>query len=239
MENLAPSRLLKTRQGTIAVGIAAAVLAAILLLVYLSHYRSSVKGSTEPVTVLVSKRLIPKGTSGETLAKANLFVTTTIPKGQLKIGAISDPAVLNGTIVASDIYPNQQLTSSEFTTPTVGALASQLSGAWRAIALPSLDSAHGLTSDVQRGDHIDVYAQVNGTLGLVLPNVLVLATPTQGSTGAAAVSGNYILRVPTSKAPRFAYAGQNGSLWLVLRPAKGARTTPPVLETNAGFFGGR
>jgi Flp pilus assembly protein CpaB len=239
VENLAPSRLLKTRQGTIAVGIAAAVLAAILLLVYLSHYRSSVKGSTEPVAVLVAKRLIPKGTSGETLAKANLFITTTIPKGQLKIGAISDPAVLNGTVVASDIYPRQQLTSSDFVTPTVGALASQLSGAWRAIALPSLDSAHGLMSDIQRGDHIDVYAQVNGTLGLVLPNVLVLATPTQGSTGAAAVSGNYILRVPTSKAPRFAYAGQNGTFWLVLRPAKGARATPPVLETNAGFFGGR
>ena len=41
MENLAPGRLLKTRQGTIAIGVAAAVLAAILLLVYLSHYRSS------------------------------------------------------------------------------------------------------------------------------------------------------------------------------------------------------
>jgi hypothetical protein len=64
VENLAPSRLLKTRQGTIVVGVAAAVLAAILLLVYLSHYRSSVKGSTEPVTVLVAQSLIPKGTSG-------------------------------------------------------------------------------------------------------------------------------------------------------------------------------
>jgi Flp pilus assembly protein CpaB len=239
VENLAPSRLLKTRQGTIAIGVAAAVLAAILLLVYLSHYRSSVKGSTEPVTVLVAKRLIPSGTSGESLANNNLFVVTTIPKGQLKVGAISDPAVLKGTVVATDIYPRAQLTTSEFTTPTVGALASQLSGAWRAIALPTLDAAHGLSSDIQRGDHVDVYAQVNGTLGLVLPDVLVLATPTVGSTGAAAVSGNFILRVPTSKAPRFAYAGQNGTFWLVLRPAKGARTTPPILETSGNVFGGR
>ena len=107
MENLAPSRLLKTRQGTIVVGVAAAVLAAILLLVYLSHYRSSVKGSTEPVTVLVAKRLIPKGTSGNSVAAQNLFVVTTIPKGQLKLGAISDPAVLQGTVAAADIYPNR------------------------------------------------------------------------------------------------------------------------------------
>src|SRR5438552_14528283 len=77
VENLAPSRLLKTRQGTIVVGVAAAVLAAILLLVYLSHYRNSVKGSTEPLTVLVAKRLMPKGTSGATLATKNLFVVTT------------------------------------------------------------------------------------------------------------------------------------------------------------------
>ena len=83
MENLAPSRLLKTRQGTIVVGVAAAVLAAILLLVYLSHYRSSVKGSTEPVTVLVAKRLIPKGTTGASIAAQNLFVVTTLPKGGL------------------------------------------------------------------------------------------------------------------------------------------------------------
>src|SRR6266536_2086461 len=82
VEHLAPSRLLKTRQGTIAIGVAAAVLAAILLLVYLSHYRSSVKGSTEPVTVLVAKSLIPKGTSGSSVAANNLFVVTTIPKGQ-------------------------------------------------------------------------------------------------------------------------------------------------------------
>jgi Flp pilus assembly protein CpaB len=239
VENLAPSRLLKTRQGTIVVGVAAAVLAAILLLVYLSHYRSSVKGSTEPVTVLVAKRLIPSGTSGEALAQKNLFVTTTIPKGQLKLGAISDPALLKGRVVATDIYPREQLTTAAFTTPTVGALASQLSGAWRAIALPTLDAARGLTSDVQRGDHVDVYAQVSGTLGLVMPNVLVLATPTVSSTGAVAASGNYILRIPTSKAPRFAYVGQNGSYWLVLRPAKGGGTTPPVQEPSGSFFGGR
>jgi Flp pilus assembly protein CpaB len=232
VENLAPSRLLKTRQGTIAVGIAAAVLAAILLLVYLSNYRNSVKGSTEPVTVLVARSLIPKGTTGASLATKNLFIVTTIPKGQLKFGAVSDPAVLRGTIAAADIYPQQQLTTADFTAASVGALAAQLTGTWRAVALPTLDAAHGLAPDVQAGDHVDVYAQVNGTVGLVLSNVLVLASPTQATAGSTApVTGNYILRVPTAKAPRFAYVGQNGSIWLVLRPGHGARATQPAFVT--------
>ena len=240
MENLAPSRLLKTRQGTIVVGVAAAVLAAILLLVYLSHYRSSVKGSTEPVTVLVAKRLIPKGTSGSSIAAQNLFVVTTIPKGQLKLAAINDPAVLQGRVAAADIYPSQQLTTSDFTTRTVGALAAQLTGRWRAISLPTLDAAHGLSPDVQAGDHVDVYAQVQGALGLVLPNVLVLVSPTQATTGSSApVSGNYILRVPSRLAARFAYIGDNGKFWLVLRPATKPSATLPTLQPSKLFFGGR
>ena len=238
MENLAPSRLLKTRQGTIVVGVAAAVLAAILLLVYLSHYRSSVKGSTEPVTVLVAKRLIPKGTSGNSIAEQNLFVVTTIPKGQLKIGAISDPAVLQGTVTAADVYPNQQLTTSDFTTKSVGALASQLTGRWRAISLPTLDAAHGLSPDVQAGDHVDVYAQVRNITGLVMSDVLVLASPT-AATGSAPASGNYIIRIPSSRAAKFAYIGQNGAYWLVLRPAVKALPTPPTLAPTANLFGGR
>ena len=239
MENLAPSRLLKTRQGTIVIGIAAAVLAAILLLVYLSHYRSSVKGSTEAVTVLVAKSLIPKGTTGASLATRNLFVVTTIPKGQLKLGAISDPGVLRGTVAAADIFPRQQLTTADFRTASVGALAAQLSGGWRAIALPALDAAHGLTPDVQPGDHVDIYAQLSGSLGLVMSNVLVLASPTQASAGSTApVSGNYILRVPSSKAARFAYIGQNGAFWLVLRPAGKARPTRPALEPSRNILGG-
>jgi Flp pilus assembly protein CpaB len=238
VENLAPSRLLKTRQGTIVVGVAAAVLAAILLLVYLSHYRSSVKGSTEPVTVLVAKRLIAKGTSGTSIAEQNLFNVTTIPKGQLKLGAISDPAVLQGTVAEADIYPNQQLTTNDFTTKTVGALASQLTGRWRAISLPTLDAAHGLSPDVQAGDHVDVYAQVRSVTGLVMSDVLVLASPT-AATGSAPASGNYILRIPSSRAAKFAYIGQNGNYWLVLRPAVKALPTPPTLAPTANLFGGR
>ena len=248
MENLIPSRLLKTRQGTIAVGIGAAVLAAILLLVYLRNYRSSVKGSSEPVTVLVAKRLIPKGTSGAAIANKNLYSVTTIPKGELKLGALSDSASLRGTVAANDIYPSQQLTQADFTASSAGALASQLNKTERAIALPSLDAEHGLIGNVQAGDHVDVYGQLDGayspagqnvkTLATVLQDVTVLSAPGAATPGAA-VSGNYILKVPSDEAPRIAYMAQNGTLWLVLRPATGARGSHPAFVTDLNVFAGR
>jgi Flp pilus assembly protein CpaB len=115
----------------------------------------------------------------------------------------------------------------------------QLTGGWRAIGLPALDAARGLSPDIQAGDHVDVYAQLQGRLGLLLPNVLVLVSPTQATAGSSApISGTYIVRVPTSKAAKFAYVGQNGSFWLVLRPANKALPTPPALEPNNNILGG-
>jgi Flp pilus assembly protein CpaB len=239
VENSLPSRLLKTRQGTIAVGIAAAVLAAILLLVYLSHYRSSVKGSTEDVTVLVAKSLIPKGTSGSVLATRDLFEATTVPKSQLKDGAVTDPALLRGRTAVNDIYPSQQLTTADFTTSTATGLSTQISGSMRAVSIP-LDPAHGVSNQVHTGDHVDVYFQQNngGVMGLLMPNVLVLSTP--GATPAGGTStGNFVLQTSSQDAPRLAFASDNGKIWFALRPQAGARPTPPVFATSQNIYRGR
>ena len=208
MERLLPRDMLKTRNGTIAVGVGALVLATILLLVYLSHYRSSVNSSSGPATVLVAKRFIAKGTTSAALAKSGLFQVTAIPKGELKEGAVSDPAVLQGEVAVNDVYPGQQLTIADFgVTTTSGALSAELSGSWRAIAI-SLDATHGIIPQAQTGDRVDIYAQSNGAMGLVVPNVLVLQAPNQTASGVAEAptSGNYIFRVPTGDAARLAYA---------------------------------
>jgi flagella basal body P-ring formation protein FlgA len=78
-------------------------------------FHGSRSSSTEPGTVLVAKRLIPKGTSGSSIAAQNLFVVVTIPKEQIAPRGISDPAVLQGRVAAGDIYPNEQLAMSHFT----------------------------------------------------------------------------------------------------------------------------
>ena len=82
MENISSSKLFTTRQGTVLLGVIAAVIAAIALLVYLNHYRSSVNAT---VQVLVAKKTIPQGTSGDVLAKSTGFYEVAqIPKGQLE-----------------------------------------------------------------------------------------------------------------------------------------------------------
>ena len=79
-------------------------------------FHGSKSSSTELGTVLVAKRLILKGTSGRSIAAQNLFVVRTVPKAQMAPTAISDPALLQRRVAAGDIYQNQQLATSDFTT---------------------------------------------------------------------------------------------------------------------------
>src|SRR5215208_366588 len=182
MENLLPKGMLGTPRRTLVAGVAALVVATILLLAYLSHYRSSIKSENANITVLRAKVFIPAGTTALALARQGLFEVASLPKDQLKDGAVTDAGALQGEVALSDIYPGQQLTTAEFgTTATSSALSGSSyllgtkgnTGTWRAIAIP-LDTSHGLSPQTKTGDHVDVYANMNGTLGLLMSNVLVL-----------------------------------------------------------------
>jgi pilus assembly protein CpaB len=248
VENLLPKGMLGTPRRTLVAGIAALVLATILLLVYLSHYRSSVQSENANVPVLQAKVFIPKGTTALELARRGLFEVTSIPKSALKEGAVTDAGVLHGEVALSDIYPGQQLTAAEFgTSATSSALSGSTdllgtgtkTGTWRAIAV-DLDTQHGLAPQTQTGDHVDVYVNMGGTLDLLMPNVLVLAAPNQVATGTSApTSSDYILRVPTRLAPRFAFASDSGKVWFVLRPQKGAQSSGSGPVNAGNFFAGR
>jgi Flp pilus assembly protein CpaB len=240
VENLLPRGMLGTPRRAVIAGVLALVLATVLLLVYLKNYRSSVKSSNASVAVLVAKSFIPKGTTALALAKSGLFEVTVLPKDQLKTGAVTDAAVLRGQVALDDVYPGQQLTVTDFgVSATSNALSGVLTGTWRAMSIP-LDTAHGVSPQTQTGDHVDVYVQVNGVMGLLLQNVLVLAAPNQVAAGTAApTSGNYILRVPTGYAPRFAFAAENGTIWLALRGQKGVPPIRQAFVTGSNVFGGR
>ncbi len=84
-------RLISTRRGSLYLAAGAAVLAGILILVYLNQYRDNLKSGTTPVTVLVAKQAIPKGTSGSTVASKALFTAATIREGQLRDGRAERP----------------------------------------------------------------------------------------------------------------------------------------------------
>jgi pilus assembly protein CpaB len=153
-------RLLSTRGGTIALSIMAAVLAAVILVAYLNRYRDSVKQSGVPMTVLVANQLIEKGTSGRVIASEDLYKTTTMPKGEVAEGAITDPDALKGSIAAADVFPGEQLTRAKFSASESGSLSNEITGDQRVMTLP-FDAAHGMIGQLEPGDRIDVYAGFN------------------------------------------------------------------------------
>ena len=220
--------LFTTRRGSLLVGAAAAVLAGIILLAYLHQYRNSVNSATAPVSVLVAKNLIQKGTPGDIIGTSSQFQVASVPKGQLQVGALTDPAALSGRVAVTDIYPGQQLTAAYFAFAPPGTLQTKISGSDRAIAV-QIDAEHGMVGQIGAGDHIDIFVGVNrlGSGGsqpiikLLMDDITVLRAPV--GTG----SGLYTLRATGRQAAVLAYASDNGKLWFVLRPASGAKTVNP------------
>ena len=138
---------LSSRRAAILLSIAALAIAAILLIVYVQSYRNSVSGENAPTSVIVAKSLIPAGTSGTIIATKQQYQATTLPQKDIKVGAISDPAYINGRVAVADIVPGQQLTTADFTVPTTTAVTTKITGKQRAISV-SVDNVHGSLSQL-------------------------------------------------------------------------------------------
>ena len=234
-------KLLSTREGTLAFAAVAAGLAIVALLVFMHGYKSSVDAGAEPITVLVAKDQLSKGSSGDTIARKGLFQATGFKRDQVKEGAITDPASLRGKVAAQNIVPGQQLTIADFVKPNDPVL-SRLGEDQRAITVP-LDAAHGMIGQVHAGDHVDVFAgfqvQPDGAarprpvLRVLFQDVEVLAAPSAGtkSQGLAqqSQSQNLVLKVNDKQAVDLAFASDNGKLWIALRPQAGATQNKPSL----------
>jgi Flp pilus assembly protein CpaB len=218
-----------TRKGSLLFGVLAAVIAGALIVVYINRYRNSVRAQGAPVTVLVASSAIAKGTSGQAVASKQLFTVTTVRQSQLVNGAISDPSSLIGKAASQDIYAGQQLTAADFS-GSATALPSTLTGVQRAITIP-LDPAHGLISQLEAGEHVDIYAGFNviavGTNGVIQ----VLGVSGAKSGLGASGSSNVTLNVDATQAAELAFASDNGKIWLAIRPSSGATTAQPALVT--------
>jgi len=233
VENITSSKLFRTRQGTLVLGVVAAVLAAIALIAYLNHYRSSVNSGTVPVAVLVAKPLIPKGTAGDVVGSKGLYQVTNIPQKEVQAGAFTNPASLTGRVALKDIYPGQQLTESDFGAAPTG-LTGQLARSLRAVTV-ELDSPSQVGGQISVGDYVDVWALINVQKGgqtvpvakLIMQKMYVL-----NSTS----SGNVTLRATPAQAGELAFASQNDKIWLALRPTIGSLSKPPVI-TNTYLLG--
>jgi Flp pilus assembly protein CpaB len=240
-------RLISTRRGTVLIAAIAALLAGIMILVYVDRYRSTLQADGAPVTVLVARHTIQKGSSGDVIATKALYTATTIREGQLLDGAFSDPSSLRGRVAERDIYPGAQLTAADFVSAE-GALAASLTETQRVVSVP-LDAAHGLIGSISAGDHVDVYAGFNlvqlgpdarpldggqsrAVLRRIMADIEVLAVGNQKSGNITSTGAtNVQLKVDEKQAFNLAFASDNGKIWLALRPSAGAKTSPPSIVT--------
>jgi Flp pilus assembly protein CpaB len=234
-------KLLSTRRGSFYIAAVAALVAGAAILVYLNGYRHSLRTNAAPVTVLVARHAIPKGTPGSVISSKGLFTATTIRESQLREGAISDPQSLKGKVTSQEIYEGAQLTAGEFVA-TGSSLAETLTAGERIVTVP-LDSAHGLIGDISAGDHVDIYAgfnviplradgtpvaggQARALLRRIMTDIDVVAVSGTDSAAGSKTS-NVGLRVDDRQAAQLAFASDNGKVWLSLRPSTGATSTKP------------
>jgi Flp pilus assembly protein CpaB len=234
-------KLLSTRGGTIAVSAFAALVAALIFIVYLHRYQSSVDASTQPMTVLIAKSLIEKGTPGAVLGSEDLYERTTVPRDELHEGAVADPTALKGRVAIEDVYPGEQLTTGAFTASAAERVGHKLTKDQRAISVP-VDSAHGLVGHVQAGDYVDVTGSYlvdrNGervaVVKTILQDVLVLDAPAEAAragVGPATATSRITLRMTDEQAADVAFTADNGKLWISLRPKAGEVQSKPDLVT--------
>jgi Flp pilus assembly protein CpaB len=235
-------KLIATRRGTVILSIIAAIVAAGLVLVYVGRYRHSISQTGQPVTVLVAKAAIPRGTSGAIIAEKVLYTATTYRESQVLNGAFSDPSSLRGEVAVKDIAAGQQLTSADFG-PASSNIVSTITGDQRIVSIP-FGAANGVAGELQAGDHVDVYVGFNvvpiGRNGLAVPGgqsrpvvrrVLsdITVVGVGGKTSGVLASGNADIsfKVTDDQAAELQFASENGTLWLALRPSAGAKTSPP------------
>jgi Flp pilus assembly protein CpaB len=219
---------MSSRGWAIALGVGAIVLAAVLLVVYLDRYRARVGGANLPTPVLVAKQVIRQGTPGSVIQTQVMYTATELPRKEVELGAISDPASLAGRAAAVEIFPGTQLTDAHFAASSDASIDSQLRGPERALSI-SIDNVHGSLSQIQAGDFVDIYSSASGKVCLFRPNVKILAIPT--TTGPSG-TGNLVLRMHTKDAAAFAFAADNTQLTFVLRPVAGGK---PSAASCAGL----
>ena len=226
MENIMSSKLFRTRQGTILLGVVAAVLAAIALIVYLNHYKSSAAPAT--VEVLVAKHAIPQNTSGDVVASAGMYELKPYPQDQVASGAFTQPSQLENTFANTAINPGEQLVASDFGQSS--SISTALGRGQRAVVVP-LDSPGQVGGQIAAGDSVDVYALISTASGApvvkeILQNMKVLNTDTDG---------NVTLIATPKEAGQLIFASGNDKIWLTLRPPRGSLAkSPPITSNNLG-----
>src|SRR3954454_6612472 len=217
---------LSSRGGTLLIAALLSLLAGAALLVFLRQYRDDVT-SSDSARVVVAVSLVPKGTTVDVILEKRMYRVAKIRAEDLRDAAVTDPADLKGLAATNDISPGHQLTLGDFS-DAGDHVGTRLADYERAITVP-VDRAHGLVGKIGAGDRVDVITTTgSGAGGVTIATraargALVLAVPDGDGSGDAGADEQVTIRVSDQQAATIAGAADGGKVWLVLRPAVGAR----------------
>jgi Flp pilus assembly protein CpaB len=176
------------RARNILIAVALAAVAALLTSFYVTSYKRHVQRGEDHVTVLVAKRDINPGTTGEDAAK--LLVSEDVPRKMREqiAGAITKPDQLAGLVATQRTQQGQVVTTRSFGTQAELGVRAQLKGTMRAVALWG-DSTQLLAGTLKAGDHVDfVDAIQDGASRVFIRNLKVLQAPAAPAVGSKLTS---------------------------------------------------
>jgi pilus assembly protein CpaB len=199
----------------LAIGATAAVF------LYVNGVKSSATSGGTTTNVIVSKQIIPAGTSLDGLVSSGAFVTKSIPTDDVVPGAVTNIQQLQGKTTSSTILEGEQI--------PIGRMNGDVAGG--PLAIPKgdqaetfqLSAAEGVSGHVFQSNHIAIYATFDvpgGTTTTVdlVPDVEVLdVIRTQVK---ATTSSQFLvtLALTPPDAQRLAYTLDQGRVWVALLP---------------------
>lgn len=229
---------LSTRGGTVLVAMLLSLVAGAALLVFLRQYREDVT-SSDRTRVLVAASLVPEGTPGNVVLEKKMYRIAHVRTDDVRDGALTDPSDLDGKAIKADVFPGHQIALDDLTDAS-GKVGTHLSDFQRAMTVP-VDASHGMLKKIEPGDRVDVITTSDSNTGgvtvatVAARDVLVLDMPETDSSSAGRQEP-VTIRVPDQASQTIAAAADGGKVWLVLRPAVGARSHGTDATVNTGSF---
>jgi len=141
-----------------AISIVVALVAIAVVVISHRHHPDRIPSFAQ-VQVLVARKTIQKGTSGDVIrSDPALYSVVAVQPTQAANGAIVDPATLIGKVAARNIARGQQITSADFDPSNAPSLGPPYE---RALVVPSPKQIGG---QIAAGSHVDVLVTKGGKL---------------------------------------------------------------------------
>ena len=231
--------MVKSRGLIIAIAFVLAGIATMVVYLYLLGVQRQSEGG-EMVSVVVSERDVPAGTSLDDLVEEGALTTRSLPRSALVRGAVTNLQSLEGRETSAAIAAGEQLTTARLRGSTTQLPGGSLGipNGYQALTLP-LETPRVAGGVIQRSDHITIYGTFQNVASqqgsspaatvTLVPDVEVLRIASSGEEGGTNDTQWITLALKPRDAQKVVFAQEQGSVWMSLLPPNQSGTaTRPV-----------